>query len=188
MVAITSLWIPILVSAVLVFVASSIIHMLLKYHHSNLARVPDEDGLRAAVRPFAIPPGDYSVPHMTGAGDLKSSEYAAKLEEGPVIVMTVMPNRMFNMGKSLGLWFAYCLVVGIFAAYVAGRGLGPGADYLTVFRIVGTVAFLGYGFAMLQDSIWFARKWSSTGKFLFDGLVYALLTAGVFGWLWPSII
>jgi hypothetical protein len=54
-----------------------------------------------------------------------------------------------------------------------------------VFRFAGTTAFLGYAFALAHDSIWFKRRWSTTVKFLFDGLLYGLLTAGTFGWLWP---
>lgn len=40
--------------------------------------------------------------------------------------------------------------------------------------------------ALLQNSIWYKRKWSSTLKSMADGLVYALVTAGTFGWLWPA--
>ena len=90
------------------------------------------------------------------------------------------------MSKSLTLWFLFIIVVNLFAAYVTGRALDPGADYLTVFRFVGTTAFMGYSLALLQQSIWFRRNWGSTAKSMFDGLVYALLTAGVFGWRWPQ--
>ena len=74
---------------------------------------------------------------------------------------------------------------------LAGPG-GPGAaggratPYLTVFRIVGTVTFAGYALALAQYSIWYGRAWSITLKSMFDGLIYALLTGGVFGWLWPQ--
>jgi hypothetical protein len=117
---------------------------------------------------------------------MKSPEFTEKLTQGPVISMTVMPNGPINMGKSLGLWFVYSLVVSVFSAYVAGRALGPGADYLAVFRFAGVTAFAAYSLALLQQSIWWARKWSSTIKSVVDGLIYALFTAGTFGWLWPS--
>ena len=90
------------------------------------------------------------------------------------------------MTKSLALWFVYCIVVGVFAAYVAGRALGPGATYLDVFRFAGTTAFAGYGLALLQGSIWWGRKWSTTFKSMVDALIYASLTAGTMGWRWPS--
>jgi hypothetical protein len=54
-----------------------------------------------------------------------------------------------------------------------------------VFRLVGTAAFMGYSLALLQHSIWYKRNWGTTLKSVFDGLLYGLLTAGVFGWLWP---
>lgn len=50
----------------------------------------------------------------------------------------------------------------------------------------GPMAFLGYVPGLWQDSIWYGRKWSTTLKNTLDGIVYALLTAGTFGWLWPG--
>lgn len=70
-------------------------------------------------------------------------------------------------------------------AYIAGRALGSGANYLAVFRFAGASAFMGYSLALLQNSIWYNRNWGATVKSVFDGLVYGLLTAGTFGWLWP---
>ncbi|MBX3148108.1 MAG: hypothetical protein KF785_15190 [Gemmatimonadales bacterium] len=186
MVSLASLWLPILVSAVAVFIASSVIHMVLTYHNSDVRRVPDEDGVRAALRPFAIPPGDYVMPRAQSSAEMRSAEYLEKLNQGPVIQMTVMPNGMFNIGKQLGQWFIFCIVVGIFAAYVAGHVLPPGEAYLRVFRITGAVAFAGYGLAQIQQSIWFNRSWTTTLKSLFDALIFAALTGGVFGWRWPA--
>lgn len=117
---------------------------------------------------------------------MASEEYGKKLEEGPVVFMTVRANGPITMGKELGLWFVYCLVVGVFAAYLAGRALEPGANYLSVFRFVGTTAFCCYTVGLWQESIWFGKPWSTTMKNTVDGLVYALLTAGTFGWLWPE--
>lgn len=185
MVPLLSLWAPVLVAAVLVFIASSIIHMLLKYHNSDYRPLPDEVSFRSAVGPQAIPPGDYMVPYC-GPDGMGDPEYHAKLEEGPVVVMSVLPNQMFAMGKSMLQWFAYCLLVGVFAGYVAAITLPPGSDYMVVFRLTGTVAFAGYGLGLLQNSIWYFRGWGATMKSVFDAFVYALLSAGAFGWLWPA--
>jgi hypothetical protein len=184
MVTIASLWLPILVAAVLVFVVSSIIHTVLSYHRSDFGPVPDEGAVRAGLS--GVPPGDYVVPHAASNDERRSEEFTAKMKEGPVAFMTVLPRGETGMGASLVQWFLYCVLVGVFAAYLAGRTLGPGAEYLAVFRFAGTVAFAGYGLALLQNSIWFRRQWSSTLKSVFDALVYALLTAGAFGWLWPG--
>lgn len=186
MVPILALWLPILLAAAFVFIASSIIHMVLPYHKSDMKKVPRQDDVMDALRPFNIPPGDYMLPICDSMKDMNSPAFQDKMRKGPVAVMTVLPNRPANMTSSLVLWFIYALVVGIFAAYISGRALGPGAHYLAVFRFAGTTAFLGYGLALVHDSIWYGRSWSTTVKNLFDALVYGLLTAGTFGWLWPQ--
>lgn len=139
----------------------------------------------AALRPFAIPPGDYMMPRCKGAAEMKSPEYLEKLKQGPVVMMTVLPPGNLSMTGSLVQWFLFCAVVGLFAAYVASRALPAGADYLRVFQLAGTTAFCAYALAQAQQSIWFRRKWSTTFKTMLDGLVYGLLTGGVMGWLWP---
>lgn len=184
MVTIASLWLPILVAAVLVFIASSLIHTVLPYHRSDFAAVPDESSVRAGLS--GVPAGDYVVPHAASNEERRSEEFTAKTKEGPVAFMTILPRGDMGMGASLVQWFLYCVLIGVFVAYLAGRTLAPGADYLSVFRITGTVAFTAYGLALPQSSIWLGRKWSSTLKSVFDALVYSLLTAGAFGWLWPG--
>ena len=185
MVSITSLWLPIVVSALFVFIASSIIHMVLAYHRSDLGGVPKEDQVMTALRPFALPPGNYMMPHAPSMQAAKSPEFVEKFRQGPVALLTVLPSGVMNMGPSLARWFVYCVVVSIVAAYVGSRAVGPGGDYLDVFRFVGTTAFCCYAMSLPQHSIWLGRRWSATLKSMFDGLVYGLLTAGTFGWLWP---
>ena len=185
MVSVASLWLPILVSAGIVFVVSSVIHMVLTYHKSDMGPLPDEAGVAGALRPLDIPPGDYVIPYAADSREMGSAEYVEKMNKGPVAFLTVLPNEPLGMGKSLALWFGYSVVVGALAGYAAGLALGPGAEYGAVFRIVGAVAFAGYSLAILQNSIWWHRSWSYTLKTMFDGLIYALLTGGAFGWLWP---
>lgn len=186
MVTTASLWLPILLSAVFVFVLSSVIHMFLPYHRSDVAGVPREDEVLAALRPFALPPGDYSIPHPSTPAEMKSPEFLEKMTKGPVAFLTVLPNGPINMGKRLVLWFVYCIVVSIFAAYITSRAVDFGDSYLHVFRFAGATAFCCYAVALLQNAIWWSKKWSATLKSVFDGLLYALVTAGTFGWLWPS--
>ena len=186
MVPLMSLAIPIILSAVLVFVASSILHMVLPYHHSDLKTVPREDDVQAALRAFSIPPGNYAVPSVSSPAEMKSPAFLEKLNKGPVVLMTVSPSGPPAMAKSLAQWFVYLLLVSVFAGYVASRALGPGAHYLSVFRFVGCSAFMAYGLGHFQTAIWYRRSWSTTFKDVFDGLVYGLLTAGTFGWLWPG--
>jgi len=186
MISIVSLWLPILLSAVFVFIVSSIIHMVFKYHNNDFVQVPKEDEVMDALRKFDIPPGDYAVPRAGSMEAMKSPEFVEKTKKGPVLFMTVLQPGMPAMGGQLTMWFVYSVLIGIFAAYVAGRALTPGVHYLTVFRFVGATAFAGYSLALLQNSIWYKRNWSATLKSMFDGLIYALVTAGTFGWLWPA--
>lgn len=182
MTGLSALWLPILLSAVAVFAASSILHMLLPWHKSDYARVPNEDQLRDALRPFNLAPGDYMV---SGTASTREAARAETRNQGPNLIMTVLPTASTGMGSYLVPWFVYSLVVSMFAGYVAGRALGPGAEYLTVFRFAGATAFVGYSAALWQLSIWNHRAWSTTAKSTVDGLVYALLTGGMFGSLWP---
>jgi len=180
-----SLWLPIVLSAVAVFIVSSIIHMALPWHKSDMRRLEQEDEVMEALRRFHIPPGDYGMPMPGSMAELKDPKFIAKQEAGPVVLMTVEPNGPVNMGQSLLMWFLYALLVSFFAAYIASRAVGPEAPYLSVFRCAGAAAFAGYSFALLQNSIWYKRSWVTTIKSVIDGLVYALVTAGFFGWLWP---
>jgi hypothetical protein len=185
MTGLTALWLPILLSAVLVFLASSVIHMFTPWHKGDYLKLPNEDKAREALRALNIPPGDYFMPRPDSMDDMKTAEFQAKVTQGPNVVMTVMPNRPANMGQRLGLWFAYLLVVGVFAAYVSGRALPPGTPYLRVFRFAGVTAFAGYALGIWQMVIWYSRSVGTTFRSSVDGLLYACLTAGVFGWLWP---
>ncbi len=181
----SSLLVPILLSAVFVFIASSIIHMASSWHKSDYPRVPNEDRAREALRALAIPPGDYMIPRPSSRADLRSPEFAAKIHAGPVMILTVMPNGPMPMLRNMGLWILYCAAVSVFAAYIAGRALTPGAEYLEVFRFAGATAFIGYAVALWQMSIWYRRSWTTTLKATVDGFIYACLTAGTMGWLWP---
>jgi hypothetical protein len=186
MVPIPSLWLPILLSAVLVFVASSLIHMVLGYHKGDYRPVPDEDRVMEALRPFNIPPGDYLMPRPTSAADMKNPAFVDKRTRGPVMIVTFLKPGPPTMGAELVLWFLYSVVIGIFAAYVAGRAMGSGASYLDVFRFTGTTAFIAYTMAQWQNVIWYKRSVGTVLRLTLDGLIYACLTGGVFGWLWPN--
>ena len=185
MTGIFELWLPILLSSVFVFVVSSIIHMASPWHKSDYPKMPNEDKVMDALRPLAIPPGDYMVPRPSSRAEMRSPEFVEKMKKGPVLMLTVWPGGPISMGRNLILWFIYTVIVGILAAYVAGRALPVGAEYLHVFRFAGATAFIGYSIALWQMSIWYNRSWTTTIKATVDGLIYALLTAGAFGWLWP---
>lgn len=184
----SELWLPIVVAAVLVFVVSSVMHMVLPYHKSDFEPLPDEPRTLDALRAAGIRPGSYMFPHCGSMKDMKSPEFTERMRRGPVGTLRIL-DGMPSMGKALGQWFVFCLLVGFFVAYIAWHApIAPGSEYLVVFRLTGSIAFLGYGLTSVMDSIWKGQRWGVTFKFVFDGLVYALVTAGSFAWLWPSAV
>ena len=182
---IAELWMPILAAAVLVFVASSIIHMAPLWHRGDYPALADQDRVQDALRPFRLRPGEYMLPRPKSMKECNEPAFVEKLKRGPVLLMTVVPNGAMSMTKPLVQWFIYTVVVSILAAYVTHATLAAGAPYLAVFRVAGTTAFLAYAVGLWQQSIWYNRPWSTTAKLTFDGLIYGLLTGGAFGWLWP---
>ena len=185
MVSVLELLIPIVVSAVFVFLASSIIHMATPWHAGDVIKFPNEDAVRNALRPLNLQPGDYAMPRPDSMKEMGTPEFQQKYKEGPVAFVTVRPGGSLSMAPQLVQWFLYSIVVSIFAGYVAGISLGRTAEYLKVFQITGAVAFTGYALALPQFSIWWGRNWATTIRSMVDGLLYGLLTAGTFGWLWP---
>jgi hypothetical protein len=175
-VTLTSLWMPILISTVIAFAAGSLMHVLIKHHRNDFKAAPDEASALQALSALGLAPGDYFIPHPT-----QSHQSSAP----SVIIMTVMRPGGIKLGSSLFQWTVYQLIITILCAYVASRTLPVAAPYLNVFRVVGTVGFMAYSVAYAHESIWWQRSWGITLRYMFDGLVYALLTAGVFGWLWP---
>ena len=188
MVPLSSLLVPIFLSAVVVFFASFLIHMVLGYHKNDLRKLSDqqEDDILATIGRLNLPPADYGVPHPGSPERMKDPAFVAKMTKGPLVLMNVSPGAPPSMGANLAQWFVFVLVVTFFSAYVTTRAVTAPTDYLTVFRFIGTSAFMGYALGQIPESIWYKRSWGRTFKSVFDGLIYALLTAGVFGWLWPG--
>jgi hypothetical protein len=184
MVPLTALWLPIVLSAVIVFVASFVMHMVLTYHHSDYRQLPEEDKLLAALRATGLKRGLYFFPFCTHK-EMKSPAMIEKYKQGPVGTMTIFPSGPPAMPKFLVMWFVYCLIIGFFVAYLTGRTVAFGALYPAVFRVAGTAAFLAYGVGLLSNGIWKGQPWGMVIKEVIDGLIYSLLTAGTFGWLWP---
>jgi hypothetical protein len=184
MIPLTDLWLPILLSAVFVFVVSSVIHMVLPYHKRDCKRLPAEDKVLDGLR--GAPPGEYMIPGAKSMKDMCTPEMVAKYKQGPVGNITLMPPGVPSIGRSLVQWFLYSLLIGVFTAYLGSVGLDRGANYLKVFQLTGGAAVALYAFASIPNSIWKGTPWATTLKFVFDGVVYGLVTAGTFGWLWPK--
>ncbi len=185
MVSIATLWLPIVLSTVGVFLASFLVWMVLPHHRSDWQRLPDEDAFAEVVRTTGAPPGQYSFPYCANPREMNEPEFEERREKGPVGTMVLFATGPPAMGRSLSHYFIYSLAVSFMVAYLTGRTVEPGAEYLQVFRVAGTTAWMAYSWALPPLAIWFGRSWSSVIKEMLDGLAYALLTAGVFGSLWP---
>ena len=188
MVTLTELWLPILLSGALVWIVSALVWMVLPHHKSDFAGLPDEEAARQALQPQNLEPGIYNIPHMPSRDSARKPEQRKKFTDGPVAFVTVLPNEDPAMAGQMLASFAYFVIAGIAVAYVSGRVLAPGAEYLQVFRVAGTVAWLTYGWGRVLESVWFGLPWSQQVKHLFDALLYALATAATFAWLWPPAI
>ncbi len=185
MVTLSMLWAPILLASVIVFVASFLIWMVLQFHRHDYRALPDEASVAAALRRQGARPGQYVIPCSENPGRMKDPEFLKRMEEGPVGFLILGKPGPVRMRKNLTFWFLFILVVSIFVAYLASRTLPPGTEYLEVFRVAGTTAILAYAAGVIPGGIWLSRPWKTVWKDVLDGVIYGLLTAGTFGWLWP---
>lgn len=186
MTPLSALWLPIVLSAVAVFVASSLIHMVLPWHKNDYPRLANEQQVLDALRPLAIPPGDYMMPRPASREDFKSPEFVERMNRGPVVMMTMFPPGRMSMGSTMGQWFLYVLVVSAIAALAVGSALHRASDFHEVVHLTLLVSFSAYALALWPMSIWYRRSWSITLKSTLDGLIYAAITAAIFAWLWPQ--
>lgn len=185
-VSLLQLWMPILLGTFLAWIASAIIHVVAKYHNSDYQALSNEDEVMDAVRNGSPKLGIHTLPYCTDMSEMNKPEVQEKFNKGPVAVLAVFPNGLPNMGKLMPQQIAFFLVGSILIAYCATQVLAAGTDYMTVFRFVTTVGFLAFGWAMVPMSIWFGHTWSSTMKYLVDAMIYAVMVAGSFAWLWPG--
>lgn len=180
-----SLWLPILLSAVFVFIASSLIHMAFKWHNADYRPLPNEEEVRAALLKGSPAPGQYVIPHCLDPKEMAKEAVRRKFTEGPVGLIYLRAAGLPAMGSSLAQWFLFNVVIAFAVAYLTSRTCPAGTPYLQVFRVAGATAFLAHATGTIPNSIFMGKPWRVTLKEILDGLIYALLTAGTFGWLWP---
>ena len=187
-ISLLQLWMPILASAVIAWLASGLIHMLIKYHNSDFQKLDNEDDVMAAVREGSPSLGLHHFPHCADMKEMANEDMQQKMIKGPVGMLVMFPNGLPNMGKYLSQQFIFFLVGTALIAYCGTLVLLPGADFMTVFRFFSAVGFLAFGWANIPYSIWFGFQWSMTAKYLLDALIYALVVAATFAWLWPAAV
>lgn len=185
-ISLLQLWLPIIVGTVLAWIASALIHMLFKYHNADYQKLSNEDEVMAAVRNGSPKLGIHTFPYCTDMAEMGNEDIQQKFSRGPVGILTVFPNGMPNMGKAVGQQIVYFLIGSVLIAYCSMLALGPGAEFMAVFRFVGAVGFLAFGWATLPYSIWYGHPWSVAARYLLDALIYGLVVAAAFAWLWPA--
>jgi hypothetical protein len=187
MTAIANLWLPIVVSAVGVFIASSLIHMVIRWHNPDYGGLANQDEVRALLNAGKVAPGEYYIPHCPDMKDMGKPDMVKRFEEGPAAVMIVRPSGMPAMGGILGQWFAYCVATSVICAYVAGATFPNSVpSFGAASRLVGAIAFMGYAGAYVQLGIWWGKPWGSVARYLADGAIFAAITGATFAWLWPK--
>ena len=179
------LWLPILVTAVAVFVASSLIHMVFKWHNLDYKKLTNEDAVLAAIRAGSPEPGQYVLPHCADMKDLQTEELQKKFREGPVGFMTLKRPGPPTIGGALGKWFVFNLAVAGIVGVIALRMYGLQADPRRAAHLVGVLSLLTYSGGSVQQGIWMGKPWGSVAKDLLDGAIYATVSALSFWWLWP---
>lgn len=177
-----SLWLPIIVSGVVLFFASWAAWMLLPHHKGEWQGLPNEDSTLDALRSANIPPGQYMFPHGATPEECKSDTFKAKMQAGPVGTLTIWKGPP-NMGINMLCTVLFFVIANFVIAYLAGIALPPGDSFMHVFQFVGTAGILTYGTANILNGIWFGRKMVAD---IADGIAYGLITGLVFAALWPA--
>jgi hypothetical protein len=185
-VSITQLWLPILLGGIFCWFASALIHMLLKYHNADYQKLTNEDQVGDALRQGKVTPGFYHMPHCTDMKEMQNEAMQEKFNKGPIAMISVFESGMPKMGKLLLQQFFYFLIACLFIAYVATLSLDASADYRIVFRLVASISFLSFGYAVIPYSIWFGQPWAVSLRYLLDALIYAAVVAGTFSWFLPT--
>jgi hypothetical protein len=179
-----NLWLPILLSAVAIFIASSLIHMVLKWHNADYRKLANEDEVGAALRNGSPTPGQYVLPYCLDHKEMGSEAMQKKFNEGPIGLITIRANGMPSMGKSLSQWFVYCLIIAAITGSIARSALGPTPVTGMIACVVGTTSFLAFTGGSVQMGIWMGKPWRSVLFDAFDGVIYATICALMFSWLW----
>ena len=185
-VTLPQLWLPILLSGVLAWLASSLVHILLKFHNRDYQMLANEDAVAAAIRAGKPDKGIHALPYCTDMKQMGDPDMQRRFAEGPVAFVTIFDDGLPAMGKLMVQQFAYFVIGALLIGYCATLALPAGAPYLAVLQFVSATGFLAYGWATIPYSIWYGHPWPVTLRFLLDALIYGFVTAGTFGWLWPA--
>ena len=185
-VSLMSLWLPILLGGVFCWIASTMIHMFVKYHNSDYKKLSNEEAVGDVIRAGNPKPGLYYMPFCMDMKDMNDPAMLEKFNKGPVGNITIMGNGMPPMGKLLIQQLSFFIIAGVFIAYISSLSLGAGSEYMTVFRTAMVAGFMSFGIGVIPYSIWYGHPWSNCMRFLLDAIIYGAVMGGTFAWLWPA--
>lgn len=181
-VVVTSLWLPILLTSVALFFLSFVAWTISPHHKPDWRGLPDESAFGEALSGLDLKPGNYAFPHFKTNAEMKSPEFAERQKRGPNGTLQLWDGPC-NMGAALVCQFLFFLAVSFCLAYLTTLGPKAGADFMTVFRFVGTAGFLTYTAASVPSSIWFNVRLPG---YVIDGVLYGLATGLIFAYFWPG--
>lgn len=181
----TQLWLPILLSSVFVFLASSIMWMALPHHKADIKVLPDEKALTEPLAKLNLPPGTYMWPNCQSGESQSSPKFKARMDAGPWGSINILGCKP-NFGANLALVFLFYLVVSVCVAYITSRSLAAGASCESVFWIACPTAILAYCAGGIPGAFFMGKPKRFMVTDFIDGVVHGLITAATFGWLWPA--
>lgn len=177
-----SLWLPILLTTVMLFFSGFICWMVLPNHKPDWKKLPNETEFLHKMAEWDIPKGNYAYPYAMDKESMEGENAKKAIEQGTFGTIQAWGGQP-SMGNNLLCQVGFLFVTNFCLAYLATLGVAPGADFMTVFRFVATAAFLTFTAAVVPGAIWFKNR--ITGHII-DGVIQAAIAGAVFAWLWPS--
>ncbi|GAA4354171.1 hypothetical protein [Kangiella marina] len=187
-VSIIELWLPILLSGLFAWIASALIHMVIKYHNTDYKKLNDEDGISNAIEQSGDKPGFYTLPHCADFNEMNDPAVQARFKKGPIAIVTVMNNGLPPMGKLLIQQFLFFVIGSLLVAVIGCLTLSKSAVAVDIFQVLFVAGFMCFGWASIPYSIWFGHPWLVTVKYLVDAVIYSAVIAATYTWLWPSAV
>ena len=183
------LWIPILVSAAAVWIASALAWMIVGHHKNDNPALPNEQEVIDTIKGWNLPPGEYMFPDFRRCKGMTKEQKQAmyeNMQKSPMGILRVWGK--ISMGGNMLWTFVVCLVVSTLIAYLGWSALPhAGSSFAHTFQVLGTAGILAYCFASFPGDIWFQRSRRAMTTNFIDGVVFGLITGAVFAWLWPTL-
>jgi hypothetical protein len=117
MVSLAELWMVVLLAGVLCWFASASIHMFIKYHNADYQVLSNEPEVSAALVASSPKPALYTMPYCLDMQAMSEQPMQKKFDDGPVAMITVMPNGMPPMSKLLSQQIVFFIIGSLLIAF-----------------------------------------------------------------------